>query len=74
MRAWRLIGRQQRVDREDVLDVHQDQLLMLLLVVQAQLGQRRDLAPHRLAGCLDQTKHRRGHMVAIGADRIDRRA
>src|SRR5579864_3543373 len=35
--ARRLIGRQQRVQREHMLDVHQDQLLMLLLMMQAEL-------------------------------------
>ena len=47
---------------------------MLLLVLQAQFDERRGLVPYRLAGLLDQAQHRRGDMVAIGADRIDRRA
>ena len=34
LRLRRLIGGQQRIDRKDMLDVHQDQFLMLLLVVQ----------------------------------------
>ena len=33
----RLVGREQRVDRKDVLDVHQDQFLMLLLVMKPEL-------------------------------------
>jgi hypothetical protein len=75
-RIWarRLIGRQQRVDREDVLDVHQDQFLMLLFVLQAQFDEGRGLMPHRRAGLINQPQHRRADMVAIGADRIDRRA
>src|SRR5207253_10484511 len=49
MWARRLVGRQQRIDREDVLDVHQDQFLMLLLVMQAQFDEQTGLTPYRLA-------------------------
>ncbi len=46
---------------------------MLLFVMQAELDQRHNLGPHRLPGLVDQAKHRRRDVVAIGADRIDRR-
>ena len=69
----RLIGGQQGIHREDMLDVHQDQLLMLLLVVDAEPEQSRDAAPLRFSGSLDQPGHRRAYVVAISHDNIDRR-
>ncbi len=74
VRARRLVSRQQRVDREDMLDVHQDQFLMLLLVMCPELDQRRGPLPDRLAGGFDESQHRRGNMVAIGGDGIDGRS
>ena len=73
-RARRLIGGQQRVYRKDMLDVHQHQFLMLLLVVKAKLDERRRLAPHRIADRVGKPQHRGGDVIAIGADRIDCRA
>ena len=47
---------------------------MLLLVVQAEFDQRRDVVPQLRADIVDQLQHRRGDVVAIGGDRIDGRA
>ncbi|MNP16199.1 hypothetical protein D3C76_1085860 [compost metagenome] len=58
------IDRVQRVLREDVLDVHEQQLLVLLLVLQAQLDAARDLP--RVLG------RRRGEQFAHGP--VDMRA
>src|SRR5579883_2370165 len=69
----RLIARQQRVDPKDVLDIHQDQFLMLLLVVKAELDERRGGLPLRRVGALDEPRHRGADMVAIGGNRIEGR-
>jgi hypothetical protein len=63
--ARRLIRREQRVDGKDVLDVHQDQLLMLLLVVEAQFDERGRVAPQIVGSRLDQSRHPRLDMPAI---------
>ena len=57
-----------------MLDIHQDQLLMLLLVMQTEGDQRRHVAPHSLPRTFDQPQHRRRDMAPIGADRVNRRA
>ena len=49
-RAWAPVGRPQRVLRERVLDVGEDQLLVLLLVVDAQLEQAPGLRIHAIRG------------------------
>ena len=43
---WR-IGRLQRIERQHVLGIHQDQLLMLLLVIEPELEQRVPIAAIR---------------------------
>ncbi len=67
----RLIGRHQRIERKDVLDVHQDQFLVLLLMLHPEFDQRCDLAPSRLFGTFDHPRHRGTDMIAIGHDDID---
>jgi len=52
-----------------VLGIHQDQLLMLLLVIESELEQRLPVA----AAALDQVGHGLGHMPAIGQDLFDSR-
>ena len=44
-----VVGRQQRIARQDVLDVHQQELLVLLLVLDAELDQRRRRPPRGLS-------------------------
>jgi hypothetical protein len=63
-RPRRVIGRFQRVHREDVLHVHQDQLLMLLLVMESELDERRQ----RRIALLQKARHRRIDVTAIGGD------
>ena len=60
-----VIGRQQRVFGQRMQDVGQQQLLVLLLMLQAELDQRRDLG----RGLGQQPRHRGIDMGAIGADR-----
>src|SRR5579862_3602645 len=48
IRCRSLCGRvtgSERIERKHMLDVHEDQLLMLLLMIDAELEQRRDCAP-----------------------------
>jgi len=71
--TWRLIGWEQWVDRKDMLDVHQDQLLMLLLVVNPELEQGCSLAPSFRGCLLDEPGYRRIDMIAIRGDDIDGR-
>ena len=66
--ARRLIGGKQRIDRKDVLDVHQDQFLMLLLVMAAELDQRCHLGPDIVARRVDQPRRRSIDMAAIRRD------
>ena len=58
-RPWRGIGGVLRVRREDVLDIHQDQFLMLLLVIEAELEQRQRLC-RRVASSRPSHRHGRG--------------
>jgi len=51
-----------------VLDVHQDQLLVLLLMVEAKLDQRRRLGPDDRVGDGEELRHRGVDMSAIAAD------
>ena len=63
-RAGILVGRAQRVLREQVKDVGEQKLLMLLLVVAAELDQIRDGGRKII---LHERRHRAVDMVAIGA-------
>jgi len=47
---------------------------MLLLVMETEFEDWRHLAPDTRLGLVDEAQHRRRHMVAIGADGVDRRA
>src|SRR6266436_3780051 len=62
----RLVGREQGIDRKHVLDVHQDQFLMLLLVMKPELDKRGRLAPRFGGRLLDQPRHRGADVVTIG--------
>jgi hypothetical protein len=53
-----------------VQDVGQHQFLMLLLVVEADLDQRRELGEALLAGGLEEPDHGSVDMPAIGGDFI----
>ena len=53
-------------------DVHQDQFLMLLLVMQPQRNQGCGPVPGRVVGRRDQDPHGGVHMFAVGRDRIGR--
>ncbi len=64
-RAWILVGRMQRVLREQVQDVGQQQFLMLLFMVAAELDQRGDGGRQIV---LHERRHRAVDMVAIGDD------
>ena len=64
------IGGVERVPREDVLDVHEQQLLMLLLVVEPQGDQLRQPG---LAGIAEQTLHGLVDVGAIARDLVDAR-
>ncbi len=44
----------ERIERQDVLDVHEQQFLMLLLVIEAQLDQGPELAEHAVVKPVDQ--------------------
>ena len=63
-----LVGRVDAVLREQVQDIHQDQFLMLLLVVQAEHDQRRSLGPDGCRRGGDEAFHRRVDMGAIGGN------
>ena len=56
--------------REGVQDVGQHQFLMLLLVVDADLDQRRDRRQGVLAGLVKEFHHRGVDMPAIGGDLV----
>jgi hypothetical protein len=72
LRPRRLVGREQGIDRKHVLDVHQDQFLMLLLVMKPELEKRGRLAPRFGGRLLDQPRHRGADVVTIGTDDVDR--
>ena len=69
----RIIGRRDRVLREGVQDVGEHQFLMLLLVIEADLDQRRELAQLVLAGVAEEFHDGGVDMPAIGADLIGAR-
>ena len=70
-RARILIGRMQRVLREQVQDVGHQKFLMLLFVVATEFDQLGDRGPEII---LHQRGHRAVDMVAIGDDRLERGA
>src|SRR5512146_727451 len=65
------IGGIKRVQPQDMLDVHQDQFLMLLFVIEPQRQERRDLAPLIFSGTREQRLHPRIDMRAIARDLVD---
>ena len=68
LRCGRQVGGLQRVAREDVLDVHQQQLLVLLLMVQAQGDQLREAG---LVGLAEQALHGAVDGTAVASDLLD---
>ena len=66
----RIIGRRDRVLGKGVQDVGQHQFLMLLLVVEADLDQRRELDEALLAGSLEELDHGGIDMPAIVGDLV----
>ena len=73
-RVARPVGGAERVAGEDVLDVHQQQFLVLLLVVQPELDQFAGFRPGPVGKRLEQPGHRLVDMGAIGDDLGHRRA
>jgi hypothetical protein len=73
-RAPRAVRRSQRVGPEHVLDVHQQQLLVLLLVVQPQLDERGRRVRRVAAHAVEQPRHRVVHVRPVGEHLADRRA
>ena len=69
-----IVGRRDRVLREGVQDVGQHQFLMLLLVVEADLDQRRELASVASSAVCEELDHRGIDMRAIGRDLVGARA
>ena len=65
------VHRMQGVSRQDVLDVHQQELLMLLLVMQAE---RDELDEPRLCGIPEHRLHRGVHRGAVARDVVDARS
>ncbi len=63
-RGCALVGRPQRVAPEQVLDVGEDQLLVLLLMLQAQFHQCRHVT--RYLGLRQELLHARIHVGAVG--------
>ena len=63
-----VIGRRDRVLREGVQDVGEQQFLMLLLVIEPDLEDAQHLGELRLVGVGDQPLDRRVDMRAIGGD------
>ena len=61
----------QRIARQEMLQVGQEQLLVLLLVMEAELDQRRDV---RMSAACQQVRHAFIDMIAIGANLLERRA
>jgi hypothetical protein len=70
----RPVGRQQRVARQRMQDVGDQQLLVLLLVVQAERDDRLDGGPQRGVGTVEQCEHGRIHMHPVGMHLVNRRA
>ncbi len=70
----RIVGRRDRVLRKGVQDVGEHQLLMLLLVVEADLHQRDQFYEAVLIGSLEEPDHGGIDMPAIGGDFIGARA
>ena len=64
----RIVGRRNRILREGVQDVGQHQFLMLLLVIEADLDQRREAGEGVLVGGLEEFHDGRVDMAAIGGD------
>ena len=73
-RRVRAIGRPQRVLRQRVLDIGDDQFLMLLLVIEPQLDDRRDLREAASIGRREEVRDRRIDRRAIGVDLRQARA
>ena len=71
--GW-IIGRRDRVLGKGVQDVGQHQFLMLLLVVEADLDQRREAGEALLTGGLEELDHGGIDMPAIGGDLVRARA
>ena len=67
-RAGILVGGTQRVLREQVQDIGEQQFLMLLLVVASEFDQLGDGRPEII---LHQRRHRAIDMIAIGGDRLE---
>ncbi len=67
------IARADRIAPEGVLDVGHEQLLMLLLMLQAELDQRQDRGPRGAGGGFDQRRHRAIDMLAVASDLVDAR-
>ena len=68
------VDRVDRVVEEHVLDVHEQQLLVLLLVVQAEHGQRGEVGPRVGVAAIDQLLHRGIDVGAVARDLLDGRA
>ena len=68
------VDRVERVAEEHVLDVHQQQLLVLLLVVQAELDERGEVGPRVGVAAVDQLVHRGVDVGAVARDLVDGRA
>ena len=67
------VGRLERVAREHVLDVHQQQLLMLLLMVHAELDECGNVGPVRV-GTVDELAHCGIDVRPVAADLLDVRS
>ena len=65
-----LVGRTQRVLREQVQNVGEQQFLMLLFVIAAEFDQRGDRGAKII---LHERRHRAVDMVTIGDDRLELR-
>jgi hypothetical protein len=64
----RVVSRIDRVLREGMQDIGEHQFLMLLLMVEPNLNQRRDLAKLVLAGLAEEFDDGRIDMATVGAD------
>ena len=71
-RPRRIIGRRNRVLRKGMQDVGEHQFLVLLLVIEPDLHQRRQLAERVFARALEEFHHRRIDVAAIGGDFVGR--
>ena len=67
------VERVDRVVEEHVLDVHEQELLVLLLVVQTEPDERRQRRPRVGVAMIDQLLHRGIDVHAVPADFFDRR-